>query len=86
MPGLLRRFLDGRAPAQNDHVSQRNQLAVGTRKRVPGAVEVLLDLLQRLQHLPQLFGPLFGPFGGLNGVAAELQQRLAVFEAGENAC
>ena len=31
VPGLLRGFLDGRAPAQNDHVSERNHLAVSLR-------------------------------------------------------
>ena len=51
VPGVLRSLLDGRAPAQNDHVSERDHLPAGLR-----AVEVLLDLLQGLQHLPSSAG------------------------------
>ena len=49
VPGFLRRLLDGRAPTQNDQVSERDPLP-GTLR----AVEFLLDLFQFLQHLRQL--------------------------------
>ena len=49
VPGVLRRLLDGRAAAQDDQVGERDLLAAGLR-----AVEVLLDLLEGLQHRGQL--------------------------------
>ncbi len=52
MAGLLRRFFDGCAAAQNDQVSQRNLLP--TRLR---AIELLLDRLQLCKDLRQ-FGRL----------------------------
>ena len=52
MARLLRSFLDGRAAAQNDQVSQRNPLPTGLR-----GVEFLLDALQLLKNLRQ-FGRL----------------------------
>ena len=48
MPSGLGSFLDRRTPAQHDHVRERDLLAAGLR-----AVEVILNLLQRLQHLRQ---------------------------------
>jgi hypothetical protein len=48
VPGVPGRLLDGGASAQDDQVGQRDLLAAGLR-----AVEVLLDLLERLQHLRQ---------------------------------
>ena len=52
MAGLLRRFLDGGAAAQNDQVRQRHLLPAGLR-----AVEILLDRFQLLEDLRQ-FGRL----------------------------
>ena len=49
MPGLLRRCLDGGAPAQNDHVGERDLLPAGLR-----AVEILLDFLESRQNLREL--------------------------------
>ncbi len=49
VPGVLRRLLDGRAPAQDDQVGERDLLPAGLR-----AVEVLLDVLEGLQHVGQL--------------------------------
>jgi hypothetical protein len=51
-------LLDGRAPAQDDQVSERDFLPAGLR-----AVEVLLGLLESLQHLGQ-FGWLVDPAPG----------------------
>ena len=47
-PAFSRRLLDGGASAEDDQVGQRDLLAAGLR-----AVEVLLDLLEGLQHLRQ---------------------------------
>ena len=47
VPRLLRRFLDGGASAEDDQVGQRDLLLAA------GLVEVLLDLLEGLQHLGQ---------------------------------
>ncbi len=52
VPGVLRSLLDGCAPAQHDQVGERDLLPARLR-----AVELLLDRLQGLQHLPQ-FGRL----------------------------
>ncbi len=49
MPGFLGSGLDGGAPAQNDHVRERDLLAAGLR-----AVEALLDFLESLQDLLEL--------------------------------
>ena len=49
--GVLRRLLDGRAPTEHDQVGERDLLPTGLR-----AVEVLLDLLESLQHRGQFAG------------------------------
>ena len=46
MPGVLRRLLDGRASAEDDQVGERDPRSAGLR-----AVEVVLDVLEGLQHL-----------------------------------
>src|SRR5262249_5434450 len=46
VPGFLRRGLNGRAPAENDQVGERDLRPAGLR-----AVEFFLDCFQRLEHL-----------------------------------
>src|SRR5208282_3056078 len=51
--GLLRRFLDGRAAAENDQVSKRNFLALGLTLGLR-SIEFLLDRFELAQNLRQL--------------------------------
>jgi hypothetical protein len=49
LPSILGGLFDRRAPAHDDQVGERDPLPAGLR-----AVEVRLDLLERLEHLRQL--------------------------------
>ena len=57
VPGILRGLLDGCAPAQNDHIGERDPLTTGLR-----TVEALLDLLQGLERHSHLAALVHVPF------------------------